>query len=143
MGNMDFLTRMSWKAEVTRYALVGGGAFIGDYSAFLLCVDFLGLGYMLASFFGFLVGVSLNYFFCSGWVFKRSHKMGGVEFFWFVLSGVWGVILTFLLMYWIVEKEGLNEKISRAVVAIVVFVVNYLIRKNFVFLNAKVESNVA
>lgn len=65
------------KVQFMRYAVVGGIAFIADYSSLFIFTEIFKLHYLLSAAFGFLIGLVINYFLSIKWVFDqpKSNKI--------------------------------------------------------------------
>ena len=57
-------------AQLARYSLVGGIAFIVDFGLFALCLYALEWHYLLANLMGLTAGLTLNYALSIRWVFS-------------------------------------------------------------------------
>lgn len=126
-----------------RYLFVGGIAFIVDYLFFTL-VCLIGEGYLitgLATVAGFFAGLITNFILSKKFVFqeKANTKNERGEFLAYAVIGVIGLGLNLLLMYVATELLSANRYISKAVVAMIVLVYNYLARKIALYTPKKSE----
>lgn len=80
-----------------------------------------------------IVSVTFAYFTNRKYVFKTKDKVSGKEALGFYSSRVSTLLLDMLLMYVLVTLMGLNDKIIKLVVQVVVIVLNYVLSKFMVF----------
>lgn len=120
--------------KLAKYTSISAIALVLDYSIYLF---FLGLGLEAptSSILGYLAGLILAYFlmknrvFTEGWLEQRKH----FEFIGFLMSGFFGVVLTYLTVYatnYLVEGSIHLAKINAVVVS---FVGVYFFRRYIVF----------
>lgn len=132
----------SIKTEFARYLLVGGLAFIADFSALALLVDGLGLHYLPATFLAFLLGVWVNYLLSVRWVFTyRAVNHKGAEFSLFLLVGVITLLGSLALMALLVEVAQLHYLLAKCLAAAFTLITNFAGRRLLLFTNwyAKME----
>lgn len=124
-------------AQLARYILVGGFAFVIDFGLFSLCLYCLGWQYLLANLIGLVAGLCLNYALSISWVFRNSkrrlEKRKLAEFAVFALVGLMGVGLNELLMLLMVGFFSLQELYSKMMAAVVVLMWNFCARKLILF----------
>lgn len=118
--------------QFCRYVLVGGIAFVADFTVFNGVLALQG-HYILATAVGFLVGVAVNYSLCVSWVWRGTQARTRKDLAIFTLIGVGGLLLTTLLMVLLVDFFAFDARISKIVVAIIVLFWNFGLRKVFVF----------
>ncbi len=120
-----------------RYFFVGGAAAIGDTFFVVLFSTGFQFHYLIATVFGFCIGVTINYLLSNLWVFSREMKsISKVQHFrdisTFVFIGIVGLIMTMILMWLFHEHMGLSIIVAKLLSLVVVFW-NFLARKYFVF----------
>lgn len=124
-------------AQLARYILVGGFAFVIDFGLFSLCLYGFGWQYLLANLMGLVAGLCLNYALSISWVFRSSkrrlEKCRSAEFAVFALVGLMGVGLNELLMLLMVGFFSLHELYSKMIAAVVVLMWNFCARKLILF----------
>lgn len=118
--------------QFMRYVVVGGLAFVADYTVFNLLIN-LKLHYLLATVAGFCVGVACNYALCVLWVWRGTRARSLRDIAVFTLIGFIGLLLTSLLMWLAVDLMAFDPRISKAVVALVILFWNFGLRRVFVF----------
>lgn len=118
--------------QFIKYAGVGGIAFICDYAVFALGL-FLHIHYLVAAFLAFCAGITVSYLMCVVWVWRGTEATTLKDMTLFVLIGVVGLLLTLVLMWIFVEFFSFHPMLSKLVVAGLVVIWNFGMRKTFVF----------
>ena len=128
--------------EFLRYLLVGGGAFIVDFSSLFLLKEYVipdlnGAGLYISTTIAFLLGLFVNYVFSLLFVFKvaKDENRGKTakDVILFVTIGVIGLGLTNLGMYIGDDVLHINYLIVKLFVTAVVLLWNYGARKILIF----------
>jgi putative flippase GtrA len=126
----------SIKSEFAKYTLVGGLAFVADFSALAVLVSGLGLHYLLATFLAFLLGVWVNYLLSVRWVFPfRSVSHRGAEFTIFLFVGVITLLVSLGLMALLVDGAGLHYLLAKFLTAAFTLIANFVGRRLLLFTN--------
>ncbi len=118
--------------QFCRYVLVGGVAFGADFIVFNSALS-LGGHYILATWLGFLVGVTVNYLMCVFWVWRGTRARTRRDLAIFILIGIGGLMLTSVLMVVFVDLLALDARMSKIAIAIIVLFWNFGLRRIFVF----------
>ncbi|HEX5126899.1 MAG TPA: GtrA family protein [Rhodocyclaceae bacterium] len=118
--------------EFLRYAGVGGLAFVIDFGLLTLAVH-LGVNYLTATVIGFLGGLLTAFTLCVLWVWRGTRATTPKDFVVFTVIGVIGLGLTYLGMWAGVGLLGMHYAIVKVLVAAVVLVWNFALRRLFVF----------
>jgi len=127
-----------------RYVVVGGIAFIADFGTLVatqeLFLNRLSSGVYIATVFGFVIGLAVNYALSLCFVFTqkkdRSKGRSVGAFLVFGVIGLFGLLWTELGMWLGIEVVGWNYMIVKVLVTGAVLLWNYLGRKILIF-NAK------
>jgi putative flippase GtrA len=120
--------------QFIRYGCVGAVAFLFDFGTLWAATTWLGLHYLISALLGFCVGLLVNYWLATRWVFeKRKHDNASVQFALFALVGIVGVGLNELSMWSLTEWVGLHYLGSKLGSAILVYLWNFSIRKALLF----------
>ena len=120
--------------EFFRYCLVGGLAFLADFTVFLFFTDFLGVNYLISNTLGFMVGLLVNYLASIYWVFTHRRYPNAIpELALFTLIGIGGVGLGNLSMWYLVDSLGVWHVYAKYLVTTLVLFYNYSLRKFFLF----------
>jgi putative flippase GtrA len=131
--------------EFKRYLIVGGVAFIADFSLLAILSGPLGMHYLLASLFSFLFGTWVNYQLSIRWVFGyRSMDSAGPEFGVFLLVGVITLGIGLGLIALMVDGLGWHVLVAKSVSTIITLGLNFFGRKLLLFtrLGQEVEAPV-
>jgi putative flippase GtrA len=136
--------------EFSRYALVGGLAFIVDFGALYFSKTFLFFslgqaGILLAAALGFTAGLILNYTLSLIFVFKKANRNAKQHkvrsFVLFALIGIIGLLVTELCMLTGIRILGQERYLAvKIVTAGIVLAWNYAARKILIFRETKYES---
>ena len=119
-------------AQVLKFGVVGGTAFLIDYSIMIALTEFFGINYLISSGSSFVVSVIYNYILSVHWVFdvdKNGNKKK--EFVVFILLSVIGLGLNQLLMWIFVSKVHVFYMLSKIFVTVIVMIYNFVTRKIF------------
>ena len=122
-----------------RALFVGGMAFLAD-AAVLWVIEALGLHYLIAAVFGFIVGVAVNYGLSKLLVFKKNKisMSRAAEISIYVAISAVGLGLTELFMLFFTETVGLYFMLSKGISALLVFIWNYYSRRLIIYREKKV-----
>ena len=124
-----------------RYVVVGGLAFLADFGMLVLIQELFlrqfAWGVYIATVFGFVVGLVVNYFLSLWFVFtQRKDKGKGRSvgaFLVFAVIGLLGLLWTELGMWIGIEVFSWNYMVVKILVTGAVLVWNYLGRKLLIF----------
>lgn len=120
--------------QLFRYTLVGGTAFLLDFSALFLMTRFLGVHYLISAGLAFTLGVVTNYLLSITWVFSIHRVENRVaEFGIFTVIGVVGLGLNEIFIWFFTEKTGLHYLLSKIAAAFFVYLWNFLGRRFILF----------
>ena len=116
--------------QFLRYIIVGGCAFVADFCTVWLLKE-LGLHYLVAGVFGFILGVIVNYILTKTLAFsgKRANMSREAEFALFIVISLIGLGLTELLMWAFTDGLGLFYLLSKAIAAIIVLLWNFFAKR--------------
>ncbi len=120
--------------QVLFYCIVGFIATLTDTSTLFL-LEKLGLHYIPASIFGFLVGLTTNYTLAKTFVFNTNKSNFSLltEILFYSLIGVIGLLLTVGIMYFFTHVLGFYFMISKMLAIITVLVFNFTSRRFLLF----------
>ena len=124
--------------EIINYLIVGGLTTLVSLVTYYICVltvfnpkDALEL--QIANIISWVISVSFAYITNRVFVFKSKSKKLLKEISSFVSARVITLVLDMFIMFIMVTTLGLNDKISKLVVQVVVIILNYVFSKLFVF----------
>ena len=118
--------------QILKFGVVGGLAFVIDYTLLYILTEFLRVHYLISSVISFTVSVIFNYIMSIKWVFDVNRKQGVKEFVVFVVLSIIGLGINSLIMYLMVDIMSIYYMISKLVSTAVVMVYNFITRKIFV-----------
>ena len=128
--------------EFSRYVLVGGTAFVVDMTILYLFknyvfYDFTEIGVYISTALGFIGGLIYNYILSLTFVFENAKAQNKGKsigaFIVFLLIGIVGLLLTELGMYIGIQLFNINYLVVKTLVAGIVLIWNYGIRKILIF----------
>ena len=118
--------------QIWRFGLVGGSAFIIDYSIMLLLIEVFGVNYLLSSGVSFCISVIYNYILSIKWVFDISRRRKkSEEFIFFLILSIIGLGINEVLMWFLVDKIDIVYFISKIFATVMVMIYNFVTRKIF------------
>lgn len=117
--------------QAIKYIITGGASFVSDYSMFLILIH--SFHYEIATYAGLIIGLIVNYLMSKIWVFKNNNSVDTREIISFIIVTAIGFAFTGIGMYIGVDILHIDEKIAKLIVAILVFVFNFLARKYVVW----------
>lgn len=121
-------------SEFMRYFLVGGGAFLLDFSTLAVLTELGGGHYLLAASLGFLAGIAFNYALSIRWVFRyRNCQNALTEFTIFAGIGILGLVLNAFSIWTLTDVIGFHYLVSKVFAAVAIFVFNFAVRKALLF----------
>lgn len=136
-----YLLKMDWKKlfieptdntilQFFRYVFVGGVAFVVDGGSLFL-IELMGVHYLVATAFAFILGLVANFVLSKLLVFQgnESNRSNGIEFFVYGIIGVIGLGITEGIMYVCTEELKLYFMLSKIIAAAIVLVWNFAARK--------------
>lgn len=124
--------------EIINYLIVGGLTTVVSLVTYYLCVLTIlnpkdALELQIANIISWIVSVSFAYITNRIFVFKSKSKNILKEIGSFVSARVITLILDMFIMFLLVTLMGINDKISKIIVQVVVIILNYVFSKLFVF----------
>ena len=121
-------------AEVTRYLIAGGLAFLVDFGILYFCTEVLHLHYLLSNVVGYSAGLAVAYLLNTRWVFSfRRYKSTILELLFFNGIVIVGLALSEAIMSLSVEILGLNYLYAKIIASFFVMIFNYVAKKYFLF----------
>ena len=118
--------------QILRFGVVGGLAFVIDYSVLILCKEVFGLNVLLSAGIAFTISVIANYILSIYWVFdvnKENDKKK--KFILFIVFSIIGLGLTELIMWFGTDICNISYLIVKIIATAIVMVFNFVTRKSF------------
>lgn len=124
--------------EIINYLIVGVLTTVVSLATYYICVlTFLdpnkAIELQIANIISWVCAVLFAFITNKIFVFKSKNKKIFKEFISFVSARVLTLLLDMLIMFIMVTTLGINDKISKLVVQVVVIILNYVLSKIFVF----------
>jgi len=141
-------TKYAEYAEIIRYLIIGiltTLVSLGSYYALVLTIlnpdDALQL--QVANVISWVVSVLFAYFTNRSFVFKVKDNRVLSEFFKFVMSRVFTLLVDMAIMFIFVSLLHLDDKIIKLITQVIVIVLNYILSKFLVFIKPKESKKAA
>jgi putative flippase GtrA len=139
--------------QILKFGVVGIISFIVDFSVYTIICNVLGISYMIAGFFGFVISVIVNYLLSMKYVFESRDDMSKTkEFTIFVVLSAFGLVINEIILYicmdliyahwlWLQSwcSEALAKMGAKVVATGIVMVYNFVTRKIFLEKKPEVE----
>ncbi len=121
-------------AQFFRYFVVGGVAFVVDFSLLYLFTEFARLYYLFSASIAFMAGIAVNYTLSVSWVFDHRSVDNRIhEFAIFAVIGILGLAFNAALMWFFTEQVGFHYLGSKMVAAALILLFNFSARKALLF----------
>ena len=125
-------------SEIIRYVIVGGLTTLVSLLSYYICIWLFlnpdnGVQLQVANIISWILSVTFAYFANRRYVFKSQNEKTLKEAFSFYLTRVSTLLIDMAIMYIFVSVLGLNDKIIKLVVQVVVVILNYIFGKFIVF----------
>lgn len=118
--------------QILKFGVVGGIAFIIDYSVLFICTEFFGIYYLISSLISFSVSTVFNYIASIKWVFDVNQKKSQKKnFILFIVFSVIGLVLNQLIMWFGVDMLHIYYMLVKIGATAIVMVFNFITRKMF------------
>lgn len=114
--------------QLFKFGIVGGTAFLIDYSILFLLAKVVGLNELISAAISFVISLSFNYFASIKWVFEAK-KQTPKEVIIFVLLSVVGLGINELLIYIGSIKMNIDVMIVKLFATVIVMIYNFITRK--------------
>ena len=115
--------------ELVRFCVVGGASFLVDYSLLFALTEWAGIYYLYSSAISFGVSVVFNYWLCVTYVFKGAGKQTKRQAMIFFVTGVMGLALNQLCMWFFVAIAGLHYMLAKIFATAIVTIWNYFTKR--------------
>lgn len=117
-----------------RYIFVGGIAFLADEGSLFL-IELMGVHYLIAAVFAFVLGLAVNFIMSKLLVFNgsKSNRSNETEFIVYAVIGGIGLGITEVILFIFTEKLNLYFMVSKIIAAAIVLVWNFMARKTILY----------
>ena len=118
--------------EFVRFCFVGGLSLLVDYAVLYSLTEWAGMYYLHSSAVSFGVSVVFNYWLCVRYVFKGAKKQTPRQAVIFFSTGVVGLGLNQLCMWFFVDVTDLHYLIAKLGATVIVTAWNYVTKRKVV-----------
>lgn len=142
MKNLMMKLNFNKYKELISYGIVGVLTTLVSLISYYICVSFFfnpenNIQLQIANVISWILSVTFAYFTNRKYVFKSKETNKIKEGFEFYISRISTLLIDMFMMFILVSLMGINNKISKLVVQVVIFILNYLFSKLFVFRKSK------
>ena len=132
---IDKLFQFFIPAEIVKYLVAGGLAFVTDASILYVLTEFAGWHYLASNTAGFSAGLIVTYLLSIHWVFSdRKYEFQLMaEFPIFVAIVFAGYLINQLVMWLVVEYVGIDYLMAKVVATVFVLGFNFVAKKFLLF----------
>jgi len=116
--------------QIIKFGIIGGMAFLIDYSLLYVFTDILGIHYLISSIISFTVSVIFNYILSIKWVFNVSENKKNT-FIFFITFSIIGLLINQIIMYVGVDIINIYYMITKIFATFIVMIFNFVTRKIF------------
>ncbi|MFK7974955.1 MAG: GtrA family protein [Halioglobus sp.] len=122
-------------AEIFKYLIAGGIAFLTDLTVLYACTDLLGIHYLQSNIFSYSCGLVVAYFLNTRWVFsyRRYAQKSRKEFLIFAAIALVGLMLSEAILLALVSQASVHYLHAKVVATFFVMVFNFIAKKFLLF----------
>lgn len=118
--------------QILKFGVVGGIAFVIDYSIMVLLTEAFEINYLISSAIAFACSVIFNYILSIKWVFLANHDhKKSTELIVFIVLSVIGLGINELIMYVAVDLLSIHYMLAKIGATVIVMIYNFITRKLF------------
>lgn len=118
--------------QILKFGVVGGGAFLIDYTILYVLTEFVGIHYLISSVISFTVSLIFNYILSIYWVFDVTRKQTAKEVLIFAILSIIGLGINQIVMYIGSDILHIYYMLTKLVATFIVMVWNFITRKIFI-----------
>lgn len=108
-----------------KFGLVGFTGLVIDFGITWICKEKLGFNKYVANSFGFLFGVTNNYFLNKYFTFENHNPEIGLQFLSFLIIAIIGFSINTGFLYSLQKKTKINFYVCKIIVTAIVFIWNF------------------
>ena len=119
--------------QLFRFVVSGGISAILEIGLLVAFVDGLGLDYLKANIFVFVIGGPINFLMNKYWVFEKGSLKGYVQIVGFISLALLNLVLNQFLLWLFVEYFFIDYRISKVLAIGLGVLLNFLVKKYLIF----------
>ena len=117
--------------EIIKYVIAGVLTTIVSITSYNLFRN-INVSYKISTILSWILAVLFAYFINKIYVFNKSEK-DKIEFLKFIISRLLSLLIEFITMIILVDIFIINDRLSKLIVQVIVFILNYVFSKFIVF----------
>jgi putative flippase GtrA len=122
------------RIQLFRYILVGGVAFLVDFTSLFILTQYFGIFYLISAALAFILGLAVNYLLSIRWVFNnRKLERRSFEFGIFAIIGIVGLGLNEFFIWFFTQDIQIFYLYSKILAAVIILFWNFFARKFILF----------
>ena len=118
--------------QIIKFVVVGGIAFIIDYSILYILTEYMNVHYLISSIISFIVSLIFNYILSIKWVFNANKKQTYKEIIVFIILSSIGLGVNQIIMYIGSDICNIYYMGTKIIATIIVMIWNFCSRKFFI-----------
>lgn len=119
--------------EVINYIIVGGLTTLISIATYFLFAKFFHIDYIVSTILSWVISVTFAYITNKIYVFESKNNKFIKEIIDFFKYRLLSLLIEVVIMYMFVELVKMDDGLAKIIVQVIVFVLNYLFSKLFVF----------
>lgn len=133
MNFMEIINRLFNKyRQLVLYLIIGGLCASIDYLIFLILTYFFNINYLIANIFSVNAGIITSFILNRNFNFKIKDNVAN-RFLSFYLVGLFGLLISFVILFAMVELLHYNEQIIKIVSIVIIALIQFLLNKFITF----------
>jgi putative flippase GtrA len=133
-NNLFLNKSRNYYIQIFRYLLSGLFAFFVDAFILFSLTEYFNFHYLLSTVLAYSVGIFVSYIINIIWVFNnRKQKRQSIEILFFILITLFGLLITYVSMWYFTSKLEIYYLISKVITTVIVFVWNFIMKKKILF----------
>jgi putative flippase GtrA len=125
----------NWFIQISRSMAAGFLAFCVDFSFLYILTEYVHIYYLLSATISFILGLITIYFLSIKWIFnRRKYKSIYSEIAVFILIETMALGFNVAVIWLLTDKAGLYYLLSKVIAGFIVFWINFLAKKYFLFI---------
>ena len=118
------------------YCIIGCSGALLDFILYTLLIKYFSIHYLFSNVFSTTLGITNNFFLNTYFNFKVSDKLFK-RFISFFSIGIFGMVISEVMLYILIENLGVDEIISKIISIFVITIIQFTLNKLITFKKTK------